>query len=229
MIHTSRQSSRRRVFRHVWSLPGLQVVLRYPTSRRIVRASVRHSMRRILVAGRYGALGSGSGSPPRTRLGPVSEYGSPEADYAIGCSISRPRTPRHSPRAVRLRRNPFQVAPSGVDDQLPPVFVPPSDRDTRMSGTDCFASEQRESMQPISPIFTSPDHFETIPDFRDRPRRDGSNNSFTPNMKRVPCFRFPSAGYRAIQEESPSPLQSGRIFSLVILFSFLWTTSKRNP
>ena len=68
------------------------------------------SMRRIFVAGRYGILGFRSGSVPRTRVGPLFRHGFPEADHAIGCSISRPRTPLYTPRARCLRRIPYQVA-----------------------------------------------------------------------------------------------------------------------
>ena len=67
------------------------------------------SMRRIFVAGRYGILGFRSGSVPRTRVGPLFRHGFPEADHAIGCSIS-PRTPRYPPRAGRPWRIPFQAA-----------------------------------------------------------------------------------------------------------------------
>ena len=68
------------------------------------------SMRRIIVAGRYGVLDFRSGSVPRTRVGPLSRYDFPEAAHAVGRSISRPRTPRHPPRAVRLGRIPFPAA-----------------------------------------------------------------------------------------------------------------------
>ena len=81
------------------------------------------SMRRILVAGRYGALRSGSGTPPRTQAGPVLENGSPEADHAIGCSMSGPELPAIRLGRGRPRRIPFQVASSSVDDRIPPAFL----------------------------------------------------------------------------------------------------------
>ena len=67
-------------------------------------------MRRIFAAGRYGVLGFRSGSVPMPHVGPLLRHGFPEADHAIGCSISRPRTPRYPPRAGRPRRIPFQAA-----------------------------------------------------------------------------------------------------------------------
>ena len=57
-------------------------------------------MRRILFAGRYDVLRSGSSSLKKTRFGPVQKYGCPEADQAIGCSISGPELP-----AIRLGRD----------------------------------------------------------------------------------------------------------------------------
>ena len=60
------------------------------------------SMRRIFAAGRYGVLGFRSRSVPRTHVGPLSRHGFPEADHMIGCSISRPRTPRYPLRAGRI-------------------------------------------------------------------------------------------------------------------------------
>ena len=49
-------------------------------------------------------------SGPRTHVGPLSRHGIPEADHMIGCSISRPRTPRYQPWAGHPWRIPFQAA-----------------------------------------------------------------------------------------------------------------------
>ena len=100
----------RRVSQHVWLLPGCQVVLRHSSSRWVVRTCDRPLDATHLRRGPSGVPGFRSGSVPRTHVGPLSRHGFPEADTAVGCSISRPGTPRHPPRAGRPRRIPFQAA-----------------------------------------------------------------------------------------------------------------------
>ena len=75
-------------------------------------------MRRDLVAGRYGVLGSGSGSAPRTRRPAVARWFS-RSRPCDRAPHERSRNPRHPPRARRPRRIPFQVALSGLDDRIP--------------------------------------------------------------------------------------------------------------
>ena len=108
-----------RVFRHAWLLPGLQVVLRHLSSRRIVRTCVRHLY----------ATHLGRGALWCTSLR-VQITAKDSLRFGIDVWFSRSRpcdrlthkwsgTPRYSPRTRTPSANCVPGSASGVDDQLP--------------------------------------------------------------------------------------------------------------
>ena len=138
------------------------------------------SMLRIFVAGHYGVRGFGSGPVPRTRW------------YVSATWFSRCRpydrllhkTSGNSPPSASGEMPSANFVPSsasGVDDQLLPVFIPPSDRDARASVAGNFVSEHMGAQAARSTPSGLPRFLlETSPDFRDRPLREGSNHSISP-------------------------------------------------
>ena len=171
---------RRQCKLHVWSLPGLLVV--FDTHR--AAGSFVHvsglSMRCNFAAGRNGVLGFMSESGPRTRVGPLLSHGFPEADHAIGCSISRPRTPRYPPRAGRARRIPLQAARPAWTTSFPwfrSSFCMRRPRERRRL-IRLRAMGARVAHTTPSGLQRIP--LETSPDVRDHPVREGSNHSIGP-------------------------------------------------
>ena len=117
------------------------------------------SMRRILVAGRYGALRFGSRITTKdSHWSRVDEWFS----RSRPCDRLLHKSSENSPLSASNETpsvNSIPDSASGVGDQLPLVFIPPSVRDARVSGAGCFVSEQWERMLPISPFFAPPDPF----------------------------------------------------------------------
>ena len=180
--HFTASVEAQRVSRHVWLIPGCQVVLRYSSSRRVVRACVRpldatHLSRGPLWRSWLQVLIS----PEDSRWSAVATWFS----RSRPCNRLLHKSSENSPLSASGRTPSANSVPgsaSGMDDQLPLVsFLLLSATPTRAAPVDSSASIGRTS-GPLAPSGLPRIPFETSPDVWGHPRREGSNHSISPLM-----------------------------------------------
>ena len=139
------------------------------------------------MTGHYGVLGFRSRSVPRSRRSVVSTWFSRIRPYDRSLHKSSEKSSL-SASDETPSANSVPGSTSGVDDQLPPVFSPPSSRNAGMSGTACLVSGQWDACSPLAPFGLPRILLETNPDFRDCPEREGSNHFITSGLHAFLCL-----------------------------------------
>ena len=175
-----------RVFRQVWLLPGCQVVFRYSSSRRIVRACVRPLDTTHLRRGPLWRSGFRSGSGQRTHVCPLLRHGSPEADHAIGCFISRPKNSPPPASGEIPSANSVAGCASGVDHQLPLVsFLLPAATSERAAPV-VLSPGNGNACSPLAPFFASRDFSRNEHRHSGSPSEGGEQPLHEPHTVRPP-------------------------------------------